>query len=103
MDNNRVLEILKKYPNRIPVILNVVNKEIKLQKNKFLVYPSLMVGMFIYTLLHNNNLKSSDSIYLTTQNGIMISTKDTFEYLHHNYKNIDNILYLNCIKENVFG
>ena len=101
MDN--IERILKRYPDRIPVILIPLNKDIGLKKYKYLVHPTIKIGHFIYTLLLNNNLKSSSGIYLTTQKGNMISTQDTFEYLYHNFKSNDEALYLNVIKENVFG
>jgi hypothetical protein len=105
MDNNNldITKILKKYPDKIPIILISKNKNVKLDKYKYLVNLQIPMGMFIFTLLKNNNLKNSHGIYLTTTELIMVNSQDTAEYLYYKYKSDNGALYLNINTENTFG
>jgi GABA(A) receptor-associated protein len=101
-DSNNVL---KKYPDRIPVICEKNIKERSnyiLDKKKYLVPYDLTIGQFIYILRTRMRLSSDKALYIYI-NGIIPTTSSLISSLYNNNKDIDKFLYITYTFENTFG
>ena len=106
--NERFIEanrVLAKYPERIPVIceknakctdLNNIDKE------KYLVYPDLTCGQFMYIIRRSLALPAEKAVFVMI-NGIIPSNSDIMYELYDKYKDSDGFLYITYTSENVFG
>jgi GABA(A) receptor-associated protein len=95
--------LLKKYPDRIPVICE------KLEYSKTLVLPSKMLIPRTMTIAQvnsiirsKNNLTNDKSIFLFIQQDILCPTC-VIEEVYHHYKDDDGFLYIQYTTENTFG
>lgn len=99
--------MLKKHPDRIPVIVeinldsNSTNK-ISLSNNKFLVPNDLTVSKFLFVLRKKIQITSEMGIFLFVNN-ILPNTADTMGALYENHKDEDGYLYAVLSAENTFG
>ena len=96
-------KILNKYENRVPVILESHDNNIKLDKCKFLVPGDITVGKFVYIIRKRVKLNPNEAIYLFTPPGMLPSTMELMSKLYHEHKDPDNFLYLTINTEATFG
>ena len=96
--------ILKKYPNRIPIIVNkrIDSKIADIGKSKFLVQKDMVMNQFIYVIRKRLNLKSSEAIFVTINNE-MCTSGEFLSDIYNKHKNIDGFLYVTYSSENTFG
>ena len=97
-------ELMKKYPERIPVIC-IANPDIHLEKCKFLVDGNATLASFIIILRKYmmTQVKSYEAIFLFV-NDTLIPNSSTFYTMHSEHKNKrDDILYIHLKKELTFG
>lgn len=105
---NRLKEasrIKLKYPDRIPVIVEVSNadkKNIKLDKKKYLVPHDLSIAQFIYILRKRINLKPEEALFIFFNNKLIASSCLISE-IYKNNKHSDNFLYAVISLESTFG
>ena len=105
---DRVLEttnILKKYPNKIPVICEKCKTNIDcpdIDKNKYLVPSDLTVGQFLYIIRKRVQITAEKAIYIFIDNK-MPPTAQTMSYLYEQYKDDDGFLYVLYAAESTFG
>lgn len=103
----KIDNLLKKYPDRIPVITS--SKSIKDKcENKFVVPLNMTAAEFILMFRKKVTLDSTESIFLfikDTKNNsdVIVQSSTTFESLYNLYKDSDNILNIIIEKEAVFG
>lgn len=96
--------IKKKYPDKIPIILEKY-KSLKLEnikKNKYLVPEDLTVSQFLFVIRKKINLSSEESIYLFCNNTLLCANSMFYD-LYEKYRDDDNFLYLFYDSENTFG
>lgn len=95
--------ILKKYPSKLPVIINECSEDLRDRlKRKMLIESDMNVGQYIHTLRTKFNIKPEESI-LFFVDGIMPPSTMLISYLYDKYKDKDGFLYISILKENVFG
>lgn len=101
--NNEIEDILKKYPDKIPII--ITNKD-ESSNWKFLINSDVSLAQFMNMFRKRVDLSKEESIYFA----IKYDNKHTFEPtssylgdLHNKYKENDNILKLYFFQDNVFG
>lgn len=100
---NEVNNILRKYPDRIPVICEKLKKDQPdLDKVKYLVPWDLTLGQFIWVIRQRMKLKSEEALYITI-NGSIFPTSSVIGYIYNDNKDADGFLYLIYTKENTFG
>ena len=102
---NESQKVLDKYPNRIPVICEVDNKNssiIQLKKMKYLVPDSLTVGQFVYVLRKQMTLKPEEAVFIMID-GILPPTASLMSQIYHDHKDNDGFLYAVLLRENTFG
>ena len=97
--------ILKKYPNRIPVIVERSEKckEINdIDKNKFLVPNDLTMNQFIYVVRKRLKLSSEKALFVFINEKLMPNSRTLYE-IYQEEKEEDDFLYMNYASENTFG
>ena len=97
--------ILKKYPNRIPVIVERSEKckEINdIDKNKFLVPNDLTMNQFIYVVRKRLKLSSEKALFVFINDKLMPNSRTLYE-ISQEEKEEDDFLYMNYASENTFG
>jgi len=106
--NERLREttrILNKYPERIPIICEKNPKCVNLTKvckEKYLVFPDLTCGQFMYIIRRSLALPAEKAIFMMI-NSIIPSNTDIMYELYEKHKDRDGFLYITYSSENVFG
>lgn len=96
-------QILEKYPDRIPVIVTIdQSKNIKLDKNKYLVPKELTIGQFLYVLRRRIKLKEEEAMFIYSANSIL-QTSAIIGDIYEINKGADGFLYVKIVFENSFG
>jgi GABA(A) receptor-associated protein len=109
-DNNLKLrisesdKILKKYPNRVPIIIERGDKCIlnDIDKTKYLVPKDLNMNQFIYIIRKRIKLDNSQSIFFIVGNNVCPSNVP-LSSIYEEYKDEDGFLYIIYTSENTFG
>lgn len=105
MTTNKIAaEIQNKYPDRIPVIVNFPsNKDHSKTVFKFIILKSISYAHFMIVLRKRINISSREALFLQLDNGLMLTHANTLGETYNKYKNENDMLILNLIKENTFG
>ena len=101
---NEALNILKKFPDRIPVICEKISghNAPDINKHKYLVPLNLTIGQFIYVIRKRMILPKESALYLYI-NGTIPSSSQLLEYVYSYNKDTDLFLYISYSTENTFG
>jgi hypothetical protein len=104
---NRKLEynkIKSKYPNKIPIIVNISknSRNIILNKNKYLCEKDTNMSILINIIRKNIDIDKSNALFFTINNNLYNSQVSIGEIYKSN-KNEDGFLYIVCSCENTFG
>ena len=101
--------VLQKYPNRIAIIIQKHPNEKNLaefDKNKFLVPLDMQYHNLMSVIREKvcSKISSTTAIYLSTENGTMLTTNDTVSDIYYDHRDEeDGFLYLFYTGENTFG
>jgi GABA(A) receptor-associated protein len=110
--------IIDKYENKCPIYLTydkeiIIDKEIinKKQFNKYIVTSDINLGQFLLIVRKKININVNESLALFIEiyrndkltNTILAPTSCSIGEIYSINKDQDGFLYLNLIKENVFG
>ena len=98
-------KITKKYPDKIPVIIeksDMCTTLDDIDRNKYLVPYDLVIGQLVYIVKKRINIDPTEAIFLFCNNNIITSSTTVGE-LYNNYKNSDGFLYIEYTAENTFG
>jgi GABA(A) receptor-associated protein len=93
-------DILNKYPDKIPIILE--SKGLELKKYKFIVNKSSEFSYFLMIIRKFVNLKADQAIFLFVKNNIP-SSNETIGSIYQKHKDGDGFLYFNITTESTFG
>jgi GABA(A) receptor-associated protein len=93
--------VLKKYPNRIPIILESFGKLI-IEKSKYLVPGDITVAQFLIVLRRRIILHSHEGLYLFVNN-TLISGNTLLSTIYDKHVDEDLFLYFVVSLENTFG
>ena len=101
---DEVNRIVKKFPDRIPVIVqkNIRSNIQDIDKHKFLVPYDLTIGQFIYIIRKRIKLDPQKSIFMFIENTIP-TTSTLMSEIYNQYKDTDGFLYITYSGENTFG
>ena len=102
---NEAYRILKKYPDRIPVIVekNINNDSfLEIDKHKYLVPNDLTLGQFSFVIRKRLKLKPEPAMFLFINNKI-IPIATLMCQVYKNEKDNDDFLYIEYSGENCFG
>ena len=100
---NESQTILKKYPDKIPVIINECSDELRERvKRKMLLQTDMTVSQYMHSLRTKFNIKQEESVLIFV-NGTFPTSTTLMSYLYDKHKDKDGFLYISVLKENVFG
>ena len=96
--------ILKKYPNRIPVIVekDPRSKLNDIDKNKFLVPNDMNFSQFIYVIRKRIKLLPEEALFLFV-NGQIATNGSSMNEIYQTHKDKDGFIYITYTSENTFG
>jgi len=97
--------ILKKYPDRIPVIIEKSKNNsslLNIDKHKFLVPSDLTLGQFSFVIRSRLKLDSNQAMFLFINNKIL-PTASLICQIYKDEKDKDGFLYAEYSGENCFG
>ena len=97
--------VLNKYPDRIPVICEKLEKNRSLQeidKHKYLVPSDLTMGQFVYVIRKRLRLPAEKAIFLFVNGTISTNSARILE-VYHKHRDKDGFLYIKYSDENTFG
>ena len=96
--------IMKKYPNRIPVICECLGGEVPdIDRKKYLVPSDLSMAEFLYVIRKRIKIKPEQSIYLFVGNSVMVAGAQNIGSVYEEHKDLDGFLYTCYSGENTFG
>jgi GABA(A) receptor-associated protein len=98
---NECEKILKKYPDRIPIIVNTL-KNINLDRFKYLVPSTLTVGEFMHVIRKRIKINPEENLYLFINNELP-PMLDLLNVIYEKSKDKDGFLYIDISLENTFG
>ena len=95
-------QLLKKYPLKVPVYIEIPKNDMILEKRKYLVDNNVNI-MHLQSLIRKSiNINSSEGIYMLVNKQLIPITTE-LGILYENNKNEDGLLYIQLLKENTFG
>lgn len=96
--------ILAKYPNRIPIIVNIPKNSglPELDKKKYLIPGDMTLGQFMYVLRKRISLRPETALFLYIGN-TLAPTSEIISQIYENNKDEDSFLYLSVQSESTFG
>lgn len=95
--------ILKKYPDKVPVIINECSEEFRERvKRKMLLQKDMTVSQYMHSVRTKFNIRPEESLLIFI-NGIMPTSSTLMSHVYNRHKDNDGFLYVSILKENVFG
>lgn len=105
LSKKSVESILRKYPDRIPILVYPIdNKQPQIDKSKYLVPKDMILAQFI-TIIRNRlvKLKPDEAIFVFVNGSTIPRASDTMSELYTKYKSEDEFLFIHYSLENTFG
>jgi len=96
----RLTKVLKKYPNRVPVIIE--SKAVPVNKTKYLVPKDVSFSIFMYQLRKHMTVGYWEGVYCYVDNKLIPSTMAMGD-IYEEHKSEENTLNITVTKENTFG
>ena len=104
---NEAEKVIKKYPDRTPVLVYPINEKIQqLDKNKYLIPKDLIIASLIAVIRSRLRLYKTDALfffikvgsnYIVPESGLLI------DYIYRIYKNAEGFLRIYYGLENTYG
>jgi GABA(A) receptor-associated protein len=98
--------LLKKYPDRIPVIIrrNPNDKILRdIDREKYLIPKNLRVSEIHNIIRKKITLDSKQALFIFAGSGVLVPMNKVIEEIYNEYKNDDGFLYIVYTAENTFG
>lgn len=96
--------ILKKYPDRVPVIILRGSDEIpNIDRQKYLVPNDLAISGLMYIVRQRIKLSPEKSLYFFIDNTVMPATSNLVSNMYDEYADKDGFLYITYCGETTFG
>ena len=106
-ERGREAERIKaKYPNRLPIVVEIApscRKLISIDKRKYLVPDTLTLGQLRLILEKRLTLKSSEALFIFVGNQEIPPISISIAELYRKHKDTDSFLYVILAVENTFG
>ncbi len=112
-NKNKIETLLKKYPNRVPIVItsrsiNLKEKENNTNNTNFIVPSNITIAEFLIILRKRIKIYNEEAIFMfvidnITKKDIMVPSSSTIDSLYSQYKDENLILNLYVEKESVFG
>ena len=98
--------ILKKYPDKIPLIIWDIHNGLLLDKRKYIVSKDLTIGQFIYVIRKRCKLSCDDGLYMfihKPDGNVMLPPTNSIINPIFSENNIEGFLRVSISKESTFG
>lgn len=102
INSEYVLKLLRKHPDKVPVIFIPSSNTPEINKRKFIIPRDLLVAQLLYIIRQKIKLEPEKAIFLFFGNHT-VSTNMIMSEVYERYKDKDGILYVNYSTENTFG
>jgi GABA(A) receptor-associated protein len=100
---NESSKILKKFSNKLPIVIYEGDNSIELDKHKYLVPRDLTIAQLLYVVRQRSQTISSEkALYLSIKN-TMVTSSTQLSNIYDHYKEEDGFLYFSVYSENTFG
>jgi GABA(A) receptor-associated protein len=100
---NESINIMKEYPNRIPIIVERYDKSLpQINRKKYLVPGDLSMVNLTYIIRKRLKLTPEKSFFMFINEKIIPMTKDLY-FVYEKHKENDGFLYVKYCEENTFG
>jgi len=98
------VNICKKYPDRIPIIVEKCETCTlsQIEKSKFLVPKDMPMSQFVFTIRKRINLKPDQSLFVLV-NGRLVSSNVLMSKIQEDHIDEDGFIYMIYTSENTFG
>lgn len=99
-----VERVLEKYPDRIPIIVEIDKKSglPELDKTKYLISRDLTVGQFQHVIRKRISLTPDKAIFFFVNNTLP-TTSEIMSNVYDKHKDEDGFLVMRVTSENTFG
>ncbi len=97
-----VMKVLRKYPDKIPIYVQVVNNLPTLKETKFIVPKHLTIGEFLFICRKRLTLSPEQGIFIFFNNKLY-STSKTIQEIYDENKLDSGLLVATVSGENTFG
>lgn len=98
-----VSKILKKYPDKVPVIFIPSKNAPDIDKRKFIIPRDLMVSQLYHIVRQKIKLEPEKGMFIFFGKNNIASSNMILSEVYENYKDKDGILYATYSIENAFG
>ena len=101
---SEVQRILKKYPNRIPIVVEIAENSSlpPLDKSKYLVPEELTISQFIYIIRKRLKLQPDQALFIFVNNCLLTSTS-LMKEVYKEHKEESGFLMIIIREESTFG
>ena len=95
--------IQRKYPDRIPVILQKGNRTAPdIDRNKYLVHKDITFGAFVGVVRQRLKMKPDEALFILVNNSLVTQT-ELMSNIYYKYKSPEGFLLLEYSLESTFG
>lgn len=105
-ERNREAErIMKKYTNRIPIVVEIAPNTTSLpplDKNKYLVPSDITIGQFLYVIRKRVQIDSTEALFIFI-NKTLPNHSDLIVNIYENHADKDGFLYIQLSSESTYG
>jgi len=95
-------DILTKFPNYVPVIVESTDKKTKQRSSRYLLDGETSVTRLIYEIRSQLNIDYHQSLFFFVH-GTMLPTTLSMATIYDRYHESDGLLYINYGSESTFG
>ena len=98
--------ILKRYPDRIPIIIeknNLCTSLPDIEKNKYLIPKEITIGQIIQIIRKRIKYSEYKAIFCFVDKNTIPSSNETIENIYNKYKDDSGFLFFTISSENTFG
>tara|TARA_B100000795_G_C22490299_1_gene320003 strand:+ start:142 stop:558 length:417 start_codon:yes stop_codon:yes gene_type:complete len=100
---NESVNIIREYPDRIPIIVERYDKSLpQINRKKYLVPGDLSMANFSYVIRKRLKLAPEKSFFMFINEKIIPMSKELF-HVYEKHKENDGFLYVKYCEENTFG
>lgn len=106
MRKQEVENIRKKFPTKIPVVVERYQREVNLplmDKTKFLVPQELTIMNFAIIIKKRLGVQTGRAFYFVINNQSMASTSKTVSEVYKEHRDDDGFLYMTYASQEMFG
>ena len=95
--------IIKKYPHRLPVIIEKgISEKLEIKRNKYLVPHDIVMGNLLNVIRKNLSVDAEKALFILI-NESMIPVSSMISQIYEENKSDDGFLYINYYTEKTFG